>query len=45
MSHHPLKRKRMFDMGVVPTTIVPPRVAHRYLKRAIIEELQRELQL
>jgi LuxR family maltose regulon positive regulatory protein len=29
----------MFDMGVVPTTIVPPRVAHRYIKRAVIEEL------
>ncbi len=26
-------------MGVVPTTIVPPRAAHRYVKRAIIEEL------
>ena len=29
----------MFDMGVVPTTIVPPRAAHRYVKRAVIEEL------
>ncbi|MEH6758606.1 MAG: LuxR C-terminal-related transcriptional regulator [Parasphingorhabdus sp.] len=29
----------MFNMGVVPTTIVPPRAAHRYVKRVVIEEL------
>jgi LuxR family transcriptional regulator, maltose regulon positive regulatory protein len=29
----------MFAMGVVLTTILPPRVAHSYVKRAVIEQL------
>jgi LuxR family transcriptional regulator, maltose regulon positive regulatory protein len=35
----PRPKMRMFAMGVVLTTILPPRVAHRYVTRAVIEQL------